>query len=648
VSKRNQRAGGRTDSNRKADLRTYLLFLAGSYLAVTIAFSIQAIFVLERFEPRLVVVPTIMATVIGLLLARITILGRRLRSKNSQFRAVADLAREFIYFRNNDGSYEYVSPAAEELTGYPVDEFYATPDLMDRLIHPDDLARWRNHVHQMTHDGNPESLDLRITTRDQREVWITHICGPVFDHQGSLIGQRSTNIDITERKSNEARIEQMAYFDSLTELPNRNLLCLQIEERIEQPDGHGFALLFLDLYRFNHLNDSMGHDFGDQTLQGVANRLLAECPTNGLVARFGGDEFVVIVPNIDYTDTAIDAARQLLALVEQPMVVEGMEIFLSAGVGIALYPNDGIDSAALIRNAEAAMYRTKRIRTNQICLYNPRLVEDVAGFVDIENRLRKALGSGEFFLLYQPKVDIGSQRIISVEALARWQSPERGMIPPCDFIPVAEETGLIRAIGEQILTIACQQLKEWQDAGIAVPIAVNISGVQFADQHFVDQTRAVIDSFNCDPELLEFEVTEQVFLNDLQATIEKLEQLRELGIRIALDDFGTGYSSLNYIRQLPLDAIKIDMSFVRNIARNQRDLAILRAIVILCQDLDMVSIAEGIEESDQHSILSSLGCSLGQGFLFYRPMPAEELTRVLRENGLESRRTQDEPAAAGG
>ena len=623
----------------RCERRIQLKYLAATFLAVGTAVTVQALFVLKSFEPRMLMVPFIMATVIGLLLGRVMVLRERLRRQSEQFRAVADLAREFTYFRNNDGSYDYVSPAAREITGWFPADFYETPDLMNRLVHPEDRERWDHHVHHMSHDGLPETLDVRLIARDGREVWVTHICGPVFDESGNLVGQRSTNIDITQRKAYEERIERMAYYDALTDLPNRNYLTRAIRDQIEaalsgkaekeQDREHSFAVLFLDLDRFNHINDSFGHAFGDRLLIQLARRLRDCCEHHGVISRFGGDEFVIVAAELAEPGDAVEYARHLLEAVEQPFELDDQELYLSGSVGISLYPYDGEDADTLVRNADAAMYRIKKERHEQIRLYSPELVRDAAEFIGTENRMRKALAEEEFILHYQPKVSMESEEIVSLEALVRWDSPEHGMIPPGEFIPVAEETGLIRPLGEQILRSVCNQLAQWDRMGIRIPVAVNISGRQFSDPDFCDTLQRIVEQSGCDVTLLELEVTEQVFLHDMAATVGKLRRLRDMGMSIALDDFGTGYSSLNYLKQLPLDTVKIDMSFIRDITDNPRDLAILRAIIMLCRDLQMSTVAEGIETGEQRMLLSTLGCGLGQGFLFHRALPPERIEELL-------------------
>ena len=632
----------------RCERRIHLKYLAATFLAVGTAVSVQALFVLKSFEPRMLMVPFIMASVIGLLLGRVMVLRERLRRQGDRFRAVAELAQEFTYFRNNDGSYDYVSPAAYDITGWFPNDFYTTPDLMNLLVHPSDRERWLHHVDHMSSDGLPETLDVRITTRDGRDVWITHICGPVFDEAGNLVGQRATNVDITQRKAYEERIERMAYYDALTDLPNRNYLTRALRDQIEaaiaadaRGESHPFALLFLDLDRFNHINDSFGHAFGDRLLVQLAQRLRECCEHHGVISRFGGDEFVIVAAELAEPADAVAYAHHLLEAVEQPFTIDEQELYLSGSVGIALYPYDGEDADTLIRNADAAMYKIKKDRDDHIRLYSPEMVRDAAQFIGTENRMRRALAAEEFILHYQPKVDIESGEIVSLEALVRWNSPEQGLIPPAEFIPVAEETGLIRPLGEQILRSVCGQIAEWERIGIRVPVAVNISGRQFSDPNFCAIVEGILDQTRCDVTLLELEVTEQVFLHDMESTIGKLERLRDMGMTIALDDFGTGYSSLNYLKELPLDAVKIDMSFIRDITRNPRDLAILRAIILLCRDLKMSTVAEGIETGEQRTLLTTLGCGLGQGFLFHRALAPERIEELLTID-------EDEPEAAAG
>ncbi|RRQ21711.1 putative bifunctional diguanylate cyclase/phosphodiesterase [Thiohalobacter thiocyanaticus] len=619
-----------TASNPKAH-SLYLRNVGIAFLLVGTASLAQMAFVYESFQPHLFVIPALVALAIAFLLARVSLLKAQVQRESGRFRAVADVGQEFTYFCALDGSYEYASPSSVKLTGYRPEEFYAKPGLMAELIHPLDRERWQQHVAGPASGRATENLDLRLIHKDGHTVWFQHICGPVHDAKGRLVGIRAANIDITERKEFEARIERMAYYDPLTDLPNRRALNGEIEQLIRKYPAteNRFAVLFLDLDRFKHINDSYGHELGDQLLVKLAERLRRCCENQATISRFGGDELVVVVPDVDSPKTAVDYAAHLLDSIERPFILEDRELYISGGIGVTLYPYDGQDAATLIRNADAAMYRAKQTKHTRIGLYSEELIDNIAAFVSTENRIRRALKEHEFVPHYQPQVDMNSGRIVGAEALARWHSHDRGLISPAEFIPVAEETGLIDQLGRSILTQACAQILEWQRSGIRLPVSVNISGRQFAIPGFVDQVQDIIAGTGIDPAQLELEITEQVFLEDMDEATDKLWQLRDLGVSIAIDDFGIGYSSLSYLKRLPFNTLKIDRAFTRDICDDARDVAILRAILSLSRDLRLNTIIEGVETEAQKKLLLRLGCERAQGFLFHQPLPAAELTPLL-------------------
>ena len=618
----------------RAALLVYLRYTLLAALLVGAAAGAQIVVVFQRFEPSYVLIPAFLTLLIGGLAGRNALLRERLRRKGAQFRAVADFAQEFTYLRTVDGRYEYVSPSCRQLTGYGPEEFYAIPNLMDRLVHSEDCERWASHVHSVNNAGMPVSLDIRLITRDGRMVWISHLCAPVYDEQGRQVAVRSTNLDITERKAFEERIERMAYYDALTGLPNRHALIREMHARIASVStaGPGFAVLFLDLDWFKHINDSFGHALGDELLRQVASRLRDGNPEPVLISRFGGDEFVIVVPDVAQPEAAVSVARDLLTRIERPFTVAGREFYVSGSIGIALYPYDGRDPDLLVRHADSAMYESKKDRQSSIRLYSPELARSMTAFISVENRLRKGLRDKQFVVHYQPKIRLADAAVIGLEALVRWNDPERGLLLPGEFIAVAEETGLIKPLGECILQQVCRQLHEYQTRGIGLPIAVNVSGRQFADADFCGTLVAVAASAGCALERLEVEVTEQVLLGDIDEAARKLGRLRDLGVKVALDDFGSGYCSLGYLKRLPIDQVKVDRSFVHDLTRHPRDQAILRAVVALCRDLDLDLVAEGIETREQQQLLEALGCRLGQGFLFGRAAPPEQIEAMILPN----------------
>lgn len=616
----------------KQERLIYLRYIIMSSVLFGVAAIIQFDVIMQSFKPQYILMPILLALGFGVLFGRIAILKERLAQQTRQFRAVADFAQEFTYFRSIEGEYEYVSPSCESLTGYTQEQFYAKSNFMDELIYPEDRDLWCHHIQHVNTAGDVERMDLRIMHKNGQVIWINHVCGPVVDGNGNVIGMRATNINISERKVFEDHIERMAYFDPLTDLPNRHSLTREISELIDryQQQEKNFALLFLDLDRFKHINDSLGHELGDRLLIVLAERMKECCMDNELITRFGGDEFVIVLPQIDKVQLAVDYARKLLELIEQPVQLDDKEFYVSGSIGIVLYPYDGRDAETLIRHADATMFEAKKDLHDNIRLYSPDLIDTAATFISTENRIRQGLKNREFIAYYQPKVDLLTGNIVSVEALARWQTHDRGLLMPNEFIAIAEETGLIEKLGQEMLAQSCEQLSQWQQQGYMISVAVNLSGVQLAAPEFINTVSTIISNSHCDPTGLELEITEQVFLDDFDAAIEKLRQLKELGISIAVDDFGTGYSSLSYLKRLPIDTLKIDRSFTHDICYDKRDVSILRAIVLLCQELNLNTVIEGIETQQQYELVKSLGCHVAQGYLFHKPRSVEELNLLLQ------------------
>lgn len=584
-------------------------------------------------DPLFFVLPFSVSVAVGILLGRSALLRQQMQEQGEQFRAIADLAQEFTYFRRVDGRYEYVSPASRTMTGYAPQDFYQTPSLMDVLIHPEDRARWSHHVHNINDGGLPESFELRLLSRDNRVVWFQHTCAPVYNEKGRQVGVRSTNLDITQRKEGEEKITRMAFYDPLTDLPNRHSLVTRIHtliNGINRTNKH-FAVLFLDLCRFKNINDSFGHSFGDRLLKAIAERLDSVCYKDCLVSRFGGDEFIILLESVRSKEAAAEMAKRLLLMLEQPLELDGIDLHLTATVGIALYPEDGEDSDKLIRNADVAMYKSKKESSGNIHVYNIDDSNEAADFVTTERNIQRGIQGKEFIAFYQPKVDLLNGRILGMEALARWQHPEQGVIPPGSFIAVAEETGQIGALGAQILNQVLGDIYHWQEMGIAVPVAINVSARQFADHDFCRALVKSIHESGCALSLLEVEVTEQVFLGDIETAASRLRYLRTAGLTVALDDFGTGYSSFNYIKQLPIDTLKIDRSFIAHIDSDKTEFAIIKALASMCQDLRLNMVIEGVETAAQQEALVSLGCDKAQGYHFFRPMPAGDVELLLQK-----------------
>lgn len=456
-------------------------------------------------------------------------------------------------------------------------------------------------------------------------VWLS--ISLVRDKRGNPEYHIASFSDITERKQQEAQIEHLAFHDLLTGLPNRRLLIDRIQVAIAQAarDANGLALLFVDLDRFKTINDSLGHQAGDQLLRLVGERLKSWVRSGDTVSRVGGDEFIVLCPDCDSPEGASSLGDKLLGAIAQPYQIGDTELVITASIGIALYPDNGADANSLIGNADVAMYLAKENDRNNYQFYSPELNARNLERLQMELRLRHALEEGEFLLYFQPQIDARDGKIVGAEALIRWLEPELGLIPPGRFIPLAEETGQIQAIGEWVLQQSCRHLKKWQEMGLTnLPIAINLSARQFKQSSFVDTIGQTMAEHGLPAHLLELELTESMLMKDVPQTTAKLNQLKKMGFRISIDDFGTGFSSLNYLRHFPLDVLKIDQSFVRELFDEGAALAIIESIIALARSLGMRTVAEGVETAEQRAILESSGCDILQGYLISRPLPEAE------------------------
>lgn len=439
------------------------------------------------------------------------------------------------------------------------------------------------------------------------------------------------HLDITDRKRVEAQLIDQAVQDPLTGLPNRRVFMESLTRALDQPSGSGLAVLFLDLDRFKVVNDSLGHDAGDRLLRSVAERLRGAVRPQDLVARFGGDEFVVLCRSVDGGDLAVTIAERLASAVSSPFELDGDEVYVSASTGIAL-SQDGLAAVDLLRAADTAMYRAKR-RSCRYQLFDEEMRARSVERLSTESALHRALERGEFRLLYQPAVSVADRSIVGLEALLRWQHPQRGLVPPKEFIPVAEDTGLIVPIGKWVLNEACRQAERWRLAGRGgeVPwLSLNLSAHQLTGLALVDQVSAALRETGTEPWGLHLEITESALMEDTEAVWGVVRALKDLGVRLSIDDFGTGYSSLLYLKRLAVDTLKIDRSFVDGVGREPEDTAIVMAVLGMAHSLGLAVVAEGVETKQQLDALRELGCELAQGFYFARPEPAEVISRLLQ------------------
>ncbi|TVY05501.1 putative bifunctional diguanylate cyclase/phosphodiesterase [Paenibacillus cremeus] len=462
-------------------------------------------------------------------------------------------------------------------------------------------------------------------------------CGSLADIAGGLLLAlpllNFVIMDIRHREFTERQLTYLAYHDVLTGLPNRQMFqqSLSLSIRGAKASGRQLAVMFIDLSRFNHVNDTFGHTFGDKLLIEAAERLKAGLHAGDRVSRQGGDEFTILVEDIESAQDAEKIASKLIKLLGRPFKIEGHEMRVGCSIGIAMYPLDGEDAVTLMKNADNAMYRAKERGKNNSQFYKPEMNETVIQKLVMEEWLNKALEQDEFVLYYQPQIDIFSSQMNGMEALIRWNHPSLGFISPGEFIPLAEETGLIIPLGNWVLRTACMQNKYWQRLGFTpLKMAVNISPIQFHQPDFVNVVLDALNESGLEPRYLELEITEGIAMHHVDQVIEKLQTLRDLGIHISMDDFGTGYSSLNYLKKFPINKLKIAQQFVRDIGEDPDDAAIVHAIMAMAHSLKLNVIAEGVETEEQLAFLLDANCREIQGYIYSKPIPSEDFTALLK------------------
>ena len=559
-----------------------------------------------------------------------------LNDSKARVRLVLDSTSEAIFGMDTQGMCTFANPACLRMLGYTHES-----DLVGKRIH--DL------IHHTYPDGRPypaEDCAVRLATlagkahhcndevhwrADGTSFPVEYRSRPMYK-DGELVGSVVAFNDITQRKQTEEELHQLAYYDSLTRLPNRQLF----NDRLYQALGDAkrrhrlVALMLLDLDRFKVVNDTMGHEAGDILLQEISGRLKNSIRANDTVARLGGDEFVLIFTDVGDSKHIAQLAQKVLSQFEAPVIIDGREVFSGASIGIAFYPSDTDDADALLKFADSAMYHAKELGRNNYQFYSHEMTASVNQRLQMETDLRRAIDHNEFVLHYQPLVDARNGQPTGVEALIRWRDPSGQLIPPLQFIPLAEDTGLIVPIGTWVLETACAQLRQWHDAGHPVlSMSVNVATRQFREVTFVETVRQAIQKSGIPPQSLELEITESILLESSDDTLGTLNALKQLGVSLAIDDFGTGYSSLSYLKRFPIDRIKIDRSFVRDLATDTNDLAIVRAIIALAQAMRLSVIAEGVETAAQLALLQSEECHNYQGYFYAKPMDAESVYQKL-------------------
>ena len=530
--------------------------------------------------------------------------------------------------------------------GIPESEFEGSYDAFVRCMHPEDRAKVGALVDETLSGGGEFSIDYRVIRPDGSERIVHQRAMVEVNDVGAPVRVSGIFQDITERIKVEREVKLLVYYDSITGLPNRKLFNERFNLVIEQAKRHNrrLALLFLDLDRFKRVNETFGLASGDELIRQVARRLTASVrktdsvtrsspndqePT---VARLGGDEFMILLSEVEDVPQVARIAERLVEAVHQPVTLQGHEIVPAASIGTALYPHDGKEPDELLRNANAAMHHAKQGGGNRYQFYSEEMNRSMLERLILENAMHRALVNGEFVVYYQPQIAIATQQVVGAEALIRWQHPEKGLVPPVQFIPLAEESGLIVPMGEWVLRTVCTQARRWREQGFPpVRVGVNVSGRQFSEKDFVRSLASVIMETRADARWLEIELTESMIMSDAEASRQSLLRLKEIGVRLSVDDFGTGYSSLSYLRRFPLDTIKIDRSFLSGVPDDADQTAITKAIIALARNLNLNIIAEGVETWNQFEFLREQRCDEAQGYLFSKPVPEEEFLVYLQQ-----------------
>jgi diguanylate cyclase (GGDEF)-like protein/PAS domain S-box-containing protein len=555
-----------------------------------------------------------------------------LREAERRYRGLFDNALEGIFRTTLDGRYLGANPALANIYGFASpDELIASLQNIGSQLYVDPERR-AEFMRIMTSRGSVSGFESQVFRKNGDVIWISENARVILEDDGLPQGYEGTVEDITERKLYQSRIEQQANFDALTGLANRSLLQDRLKQAILTAASYHtrLAVAFIDLDRFKFINDSLGHHVGDELLKAMAERFHGCVKERDTVARLGGDEFVLLLSSPGSTDEVRLVLERMLSTVTQPWLTEHGEYQITCSIGVALYPDDGTDAQTLLKHADSAMYRAKDCGRNNFQFFTREINTLMTQRLEMEGKLRRALERNQFQLHYQPRVDLATGRVLGAEALIRWYIPGEAPILPERFIALAEETGLITAIGKWVLHTACAQNKAWQDLGLPrTVVSVNVSAHQFRANNFV---RCVIDTLQetgLDPGYLEIELTESV-MHDAPQLVAMLGELKRIGVHVAIDDFGTGYSSLSSLKRFPVDRLKVDRSFVEHIASDPDDAAIVRTIIALGRNLGLKVVAEGVETLEQMQFLRAHACDEVQGYYFSRPIPSQQFEELLR------------------
>ena len=561
---------------------------------------------------------------------------KNLRISEERYRLAVEGANDGLWDLNFITKETYISPRCKSMLGYEDNEIVNEWDQWRKLMHPEDISSSikavSEHLNKRT---DYYEVETRLRTKEGNYKWVLSRGKAVWDKSGKPIRLAGSNADISMRKDAEAVIKKMAYYDGLTGLPNRALIehktCFELLKAEE--NNNKLALIYMDVDNFKTVNDTLGHIEGNELLKIIGGLLRNIVGDLGSVARLGGDEFVFLLPSFNSVERVCDFASEIINIINKPLTISNKEFHLTASVGIAIYPDDGKDFNRLMKSADIAMYHAKGHGKNRCEFFTKEMNVRIIEKLELEDSLRSAIKNNEFKVFYQPQINMETGKIDGMEALVRWEHPEKSIIPPIKFIPLAEDTGLIIPIGNIVLYEACTQNKRWQDAGYTpLRVAVNLSAKQFQQEDLVEIIKKILEETGLEPQWLELEITESILMKNLEFSIHMLNKLRTMGIHVSLDDFGTGYSSLNYLKLLPIDTLKIDKSFMDNITIDAKDEIIAKAIIELAHKMGLEVIAEGVEYDEQFNFLKQHKCDKVQGYLFSKPVPSEEFEQLLKES----------------
>jgi diguanylate cyclase (GGDEF)-like protein/PAS domain S-box-containing protein len=573
------------------------------------------------------------------------ITGRRqieeaLRVSERRYRALFERNLAGVYRSTVEGRLLDCNEAFARIFGYASREEVLRQAAWDFFVKPEDREA---ALAKLIERQSLTNYEICLKRKDGSLVWVLQNENLVEGSDGRLSVIEGTTIDISERKRAEEQVKHLAFHDPLTNLPNRLLFNDRLTLAVAQAHRHNqrLAVLFLDLDRFKVINDSLGHSVGDELLRQVAERIQEYVREGDTVARLGGDEFTLLVPGISAEEDAAKIARKICEAIHDPFWIDGRELFVTTSVGVSVYPSDGHDGETLVRNADSAMYRAKEQGRDNYQLYTPAMNAKAVERLSLESRLRQAVANDELELHFQPFIDLRTAEVLGAEALIRWRHPELGLIPPMDFIPIAELSGLIVPIGEWVLRTACAEARKWHKKGFGrMTVSVNLSSRQFQQTDLVSQVTSALEETGLEADKLDLEITESNAMQNAEHSINTLRGLKSRGVRISMDDFGTGYSSLNYLKRFPIDRIKLDQSFVRDLPGDKDDAAIAMAVIAMGRSLELVVIAEGVETEEQLAFLKGHECDQLQGYLLSRPLTSEAFDRFL-DDSRDPASTQD-------